>query len=98
MFLEKFQGSFLSMFTENMGNIPHLSLKIIDYSLTIPHFAHDTKRAIYALNREELIFRAIYEKHRFRARKTGYMRIIQPTAKSRETVGKTAILRAGVLE
>ncbi len=98
MIFEKFQGASLNRFTETMGNIPHLRLKVIYGSLTIPHLVHDTKCPVCAIKRKELIFRATYEKHRLRTRKTGYMRIIQPTAKSRETVGKTAILRTRILE
>ena len=94
MFLEKFQGASLYWFPETMGNIPHLRLKIIDGTLTIPHSVHNTKSPIYTINREEFIFRTTYEKHRLGTRKSGNMRIIQPTAKPWETIGKTAILRA----
>ena len=61
-----------------MRNVPHLRLKTVIYALAVPYAVHDVKRPVHAINREELVFRATYEQHGLRTRKTGDMRIVQP--------------------
>ena len=52
MFLEKLQGASLNWLSATMRNIPHLSLKIIDGTLTIPYTMHDSKCPVCAIDWE----------------------------------------------
>lgn len=81
-----------------MWHVPQFRLDIVASALTVPYIVHLPECLLYTSYREELILPAIDKEHRLRAGYTGNVGIVQPATKTRQTVGKTTILRPAIVE
>ena len=59
-----------------MRDFPKLRIQQIIYSLTLPNLVHFSESILYARHREELVFCAIDEEHRFRTGEGGDVRFV----------------------
>ena len=96
--VEEFEDALLYGLAATVGNVPQLGLQLVAGTLAVPSVVYNLEGLLHASHGEELVLRAVDEEHRLRTGQAGYVRIVQPTAQTRETVGKAAVLRAAVLE
>lgn len=75
-----------------MRDFPKLRIQQIICSLTLPNLVHLGESIFYTRYREELIFCAIDEEHRFRTGEGGDVRIVEILPQPRNAIRKAAIL------
>ena len=80
-----------------VGHVPEFGLEIVGSILTLPDIVHDGEGLLLTSHREEFVLGAVDEEHRLGTGDTGDVRIVEPTAQTRQTVGKAAVLRSAVM-
>ena len=90
--IQELQDFRLCLDATRMRDVPDFGIEPFVSLLAPPHLMHLPESILYAWYREEVVFRAIDEEHRFRTSEGGDVRIVEILAKSRDAVGETTIL------
>ena len=92
MLLKEFEDFSLDFLSTAMGDVPKFGFELVVSALTLPCIVHGFEGFVHTSYGEELVLRAIDEKHRFGTSDTGDMRVVEPATQAREAVGKASIL------
>ena len=90
--IQELQDFRLCLDATRMRDVPDFGIKSFVCLLAPPHLVHLPESILYARYREEVVFRAIDEEHRFRTGERGNVRIVKILAKTGDAVGETTIL------